>query len=81
MTPKTKLKTWYLAQYPDDGYGQNIRDAATFGGLYLCLNLKHDVYKYIGTKSQKVREVLFMRLSKLYNIPYSVIYKMWDGVK
>lgn len=41
--------------------------------------VKQDVYKYIGTKSQVVREVLFMRLSKLYDKPYSTIYNMGAG--
>ena len=81
MTPKTKLKTWYMAQYPEDGYGQNIRDTATFGGLYLCLNMKRDIYKYIGVKSERIREVMFMLLSKLYDVPYNTIYKMWNEVK
>lgn len=79
MTQKTKLKTWYLANYPDDGCGYNIRDNATFGGLYLCLNMKRDVYKYIGIKNNTIRELLFMRLSKLYQTPYDTIYKMWSG--
>jgi hypothetical protein len=76
-TKQSEIKTWYLTTYSDDKQGVNIKWNITFEQAYNCLKSKEDFYEFIGIDDSVIRERIFMKISELYKVDYSVIYNQW----
>lgn len=79
ITPNTEylIKDWYCAEYPDDLAGLDIREGLTFSSLYLDLLNGFDIYESLGVAESDVRERIFVKLSKMLDVPYDTIYFLW----
>ena len=71
------LRDYYTKAYPSDSLGQEIRENATFGGLWGTLCMGQDVYGYINVNDSVVRERLFSRLAEILGVNYDVVYGAW----
>lgn len=72
---KTKIKEWYIKEYPTDELGVEIDDDVTFEDLFESLD--KNVYETLGVGDSIVRERVFDKLAKVMNVDYDYIYKQW----
>lgn len=77
MNEQTKIKDWYLSEYPEDELGKDINENVTFDDLFECLDNYRDVYEFIEVYDSLVRERIFSALSKVMNCDYDYIYDQW----
>ena len=72
---KTKIKEWYIKEYPTDELGVEIDDDVTFEDLFESLD--KNVYETLGVGDTIIRERTFDKLSKVMNVDYDYIYEKW----
>lgn len=72
---KTKIKEWYIKEYPTDELGVEIDDDVTFEDLFESLD--KNVYETLGVGDTIIRERTFDKLAKVMNVDYDYIYKQW----
>lgn len=74
---QTKLKDWYMENFPTDDMGEDIAENKTFLDLFHDLDAGKDVYDEIKVDDSIVRERLFEKLSKIMKVDYDYIYNQW----
>lgn len=79
ISPLTSVREWYIRRYPQDkGVYNDFNPAATFEGVYKCLEAKFDIYAYLGNIDSIVRERVFDGLAVLMDCSYDIIYNQWQ---
>lgn len=73
----TKVKDWYIANFPTDDCGKHIRGSITFKDVYERLQTGECIYAFLGVYDSMVREIVFDRLSEVMNVDYDDIYNLW----
>lgn len=76
-TDKTKIKEWYIKEYPTDELGIEINNEITFEDLFVALDTYKDVYEALGVCDSIVRERCFEKLAEIMNVDYDYVYKQW----
>lgn len=69
------IKEWYVKEYPNDPLGPRL--VGTFGGAMQCLLSGGDFYGYVTEADSIVREHIFSKLSKMFDVDYDDIYNLW----
>ena len=73
----TKVRDWYIANFPTDDCGKRIRGSITFKDVYERLKTGECIYSFLGVYDSMVREIVFDRLSEVMNVDYDDIYNLW----
>lgn len=76
-TEKTKVRDWYVANYPTDELGTEINEDVTFYDTFKALDRYKDVYELLGVHDSIVRERVFEGLTNVMECPYGEIYDQW----
>lgn len=76
-TEKTKIKEWYMKEYPTDELGVELDESITFYDLFVVLDTYRDVYKALGVGDSIVRERAFSELAKIMNVDYDYVFEQW----
>ena len=76
-TEKTKIKEWYMKEYPTDELGVEIDNEITFEDLFVVLDTYKDVYEALNVWDSIVRERVFGQLAEIMNVDYDYIYEQW----
>lgn len=71
------IKKWYMATFPTDELGVEIKDYITFYGLFETLDNHKEVYDFLGVGDSIVRERVFAKLSEIMNVDYDYVYRKW----
>lgn len=66
-----------MSAYPTDELGGEINESATFNGLFEIMDMRQDVYAYMGVHDSIVRERVFEKLSNIMGVDYDYIYDQW----
>lgn len=74
---KTKLREWYLLNFPNDTLAQEIDEDADFEGLFDTLDSYGNVYNYFGVGDSIIREHLFEGLAMCIGKDYDYVYHQW----
>ena len=77
ITDKTKIKEWYIKEYPDDELGIEINDEITFYDLLGVLDAHKDVYEALSVGDSIIRERVFSKLADILKVDYDYIYYKW----
>lgn len=77
ITDKTKIKEWYIKEYPTDELGLEINDEITFEDLFVALDINKDVYEALGVGDSIIRERCFDKLAEIMNVDYDYIFEQW----
>lgn len=77
VTEKTKIKEWYMKEYPTDELGVEINSEITFEDLFVVLDTYKDVYEALEVWDSIVRERVFGQLAEIMNVDYDYIYEQW----
>ena len=72
---KTKIKEWYMKEYPTDELGAEINNEITFEDLFVALD--KDVYEVLGVGDSVIRERCFEKLAEIMNVDYDYIFEKW----
>ncbi len=73
----SKVKTWYVKEYPNDDIGIELNPKITFTNILFCLIHKEDVYPILGVCDSVLRERVFMEISYRLDLPYKDVYNLW----
>jgi len=76
-TEKTKIKDWYIKEYPTDELGAEINNDITFYDLFVLIYTYKDVYEALNVFDSIVRERVFSKLAEIMNVDYNYIYEQW----
>ena len=76
-TEKTKIKEWYVKEYPTDELGVEINNEITFYDLFVVLDTYKDVYEALNVWDSIVRERVFSKLAEIMDVGYNYIYEQW----
>lgn len=76
-TENTKIKKWYMENYPTDELGIELDSNITFNDLFIVLDTYKDVYKALNVYDSIVRERVFNELAKIMNVDYDYVYEQW----
>lgn len=74
---ETNVKNWYVETYPTDELGLELNERLTFYDVFIVLDARKDIYKYLGVDDSIVRERVFGKLSEMMNVDYDYIYYQW----
>lgn len=77
ITEKTKIKEWYVKEYPTDELGVELNAEITFYDLFVVLDTYKNVYKALNVWDSIVRERVFTKLAEIMNVDYDYIYEQW----
>lgn len=77
----TKIREWYMDEYPTDELGEEIREGLTFYDLYEAMDNYMDVYNVLNVNDSIVRERVFSELADLMDVDYDYIYQQWLKTK
>ena len=77
ITDKTKIKEWYVKEYPTDELGIEINNEITFYDLFVVLDTYKDVYEALNVWDSIVRERVFDKLADIMNVDYDYIFNQW----
>lgn len=77
IAKRTKVKNWYIKNYPTDDLGKGIDDKITFWSLYTMMSQGYNVYSLLEVSDSLVRERVFEKLSTILGIEYNIIYDKW----
>lgn len=72
----TRVRDWYLAEFPDDKLGESIDEKLSFNTLYKQLEDGKDIYEVIPADSI-IRERCFLALANILKVDYTYIYRLW----
>ena len=76
-TEKTRIKEWYIKEYPTDELGVEINNEITFEDLFVVLDTYKDVYEALNVWDSIARERVFSKLADIMNVDYDYIYEQW----
>ena len=76
-TEKTKIKEWYIKEYPTDELGVEINNDITFYDLFIVLDTYKSVYEALNVWDSIVRERVFGKLAEIMDVDYDYIYEQW----
>lgn len=76
-TEKTKIKEWYVKEYPMDELGVELNQDITFYDLFVVLDTYKSVYEALNVWDSIVRERVFGKLAEIMNVNYDYIYEQW----
>lgn len=76
-TEKTKIKEWYIEEYPTDELGVELNQDITFYDLFVVLDTYKSVYEALNVYDSIVRERVFGKLAEIMNVDYGYIYEQW----
>ena len=74
---KTKIKEWYIKEYPEDELGIEINNEITFHDLFRVLDTHEDVYEALSVGDSIVRERVFSKLADIMKVSYDYIFCKW----
>ena len=75
---ETKIKEWYMQEYPTDEVGETLNEESTFKDLYEALDNYEDIYDILGGEADSiVRERCFGKLAEIMQVGYDYIYEQW----
>ena len=77
ITKKTKIKEWYIKEYPTDELGAEINNEVTFEDLFIALDTYKDVYEVLGVGDSVIRARCFGKLAEIMNVDYEDIFEKW----
>lgn len=79
IASNTKLKEWYVQNFPTDDLAEAINEEKTFYDLFKCLDRYGDVYsECMGSGVDSIiRERLFRKLAEIMSVDYDYIYNQW----
>ena len=77
ITENTKVKEWYMTEYPDDELGEEINKDITFNDLFVVLDTYKSVYDALNVWDSIIRERTFSKLAEVMNVDYGYIYDQW----
>ena len=77
VTENTKIKEWYMTEYPDDELGVEMNKDITFYDLFVVLDTYKSVYDSLGVWDSIIRERVFSKLAEVMNVDYNYIYEQW----
>ena len=70
VAKRTKVKNWYIKNYPTDDLGKEINDNINFWSLYTLLFQRYNVYSILEVSDSVVRERVFEKLSEILGVDY-----------
>jgi len=73
----TKVKSWYMMEYPTDTLGKEINSRITFDDVFRALDSYKDIYKLLGVDDSVVRERIFEKLAEIMGVSYDYVYQQW----
>jgi hypothetical protein len=74
----TKVREWYMKNYPTDELGETLYGDVTFNDLFNGLKNYQDVYALLGEEADTIiRERVFEKLSVLLGKDYDYVYDLW----
>lgn len=76
-TENTKIKEWYMTEYPTDELGAELNQDITFYDLFKVLDTYKSVYEALNVYDSIVRERVFSKLAEVMNVVYDYIYEQW----
>lgn len=71
--PNTEIRSWYMAKFPTDDLGKQIRPKLTFAKVWAEMKKGVDYYSMMPHDSV-MRERVFDGISDAYKIPYDTVY-------
>lgn len=74
--PNTEIRSWYMAKFPTDDLGKQIRPKLTFAKVWTEMKKGSDYYSMMSGDSV-MRERVFDGISDAYKIPYDTVYDTW----
>lgn len=75
---ETKIKEWYMKEYPTDEVGETLNEESTFKDLYKALDNYEDIYDILGGEADSiVRERCFEKMAEIMQVGYDYIYEQW----
>jgi hypothetical protein len=77
ITENTKVKEWYMTEYPDDELGEEMNQDVTFYDLFVVLDTYKSVYDTLNVWDSIIRERVFSKLAEIMNVDYDYIYEQW----
>lgn len=77
ITENTKVKEWYMTEYPDDELGEEMNKDITFYDLFVVLDTYKSVYDALNVWDSIIRERTFSKLAEVMNVDYNYIYEQW----
>lgn len=73
----TKIREWYMKEYPTDELGIEINKDITFEDMFIVLDTYGDVYEALNVGDSIIRERVFSELADLMEVDYDYIYYQW----
>lgn len=77
VTAKTRIKEWYVKEYPNDELGVKINNKITFYDLFIVLDTYKDVYEALNVGDSIIRERAFSKLAEIMHVDYDYVYEQW----
>ena len=77
VTENTKIKEWYMMEYPDDELGEEMNKDVTFYDLFVVLDTYKSVYDTLNVWDSIIRERVFSKLAEIMSVDYDYIYEQW----
>ena len=77
VNENTKIKEWYMSEFPTDSLGQELNDNVTFYDMFKCMDNYKDIYELVGSGDSVVRERCFTKLAEIMGVDYDYIYEQW----
>ena len=77
INENSKVKDWYVENFPTDELGVEIKNDITFYDIFYTLDRYKDVYETIGVDDSIVRERIFVKLAEIMQVDYNYIYNQW----
>lgn len=75
---ESAILEWYKVEFPtDEDAIEEMNEDATFSGLFDVLDMRKDVYDYIGFADSMTRERIFIKLAEIMGVEYDYIYTQW----
>lgn len=77
IAEKTKIKEWYVKEYPTDELGAELNNEITFYDLFVVLDNYKGVYEALNVWDSIVRERVFSKLAEIMRVDYDYVYEQW----
>ena len=77
ITEETKIKEWYVKEYPLDELGVKINKDITFNDLFVVLDTYKNVYDALNVWDSIIRERVFNKLAEIMQVDYDYVYEQW----
>lgn len=65
VNENTKIKEWYMSEFPTDSLGQELNDNVTFYDMFKYMDNYKDIYELVGIGDSVVRERCFTKLAEI----------------